>query len=98
MVYEPVNPNIHPWSYYVNPVVVSSNCWMFPVWSQAVLSEEELAGVEQVSATAAEVTSSMMRIKLELEEKKRTVNMLQTALVRERHTLQYRLIWGVWSH
>lgn len=49
---------------------------------QAVLSEEELVGVEQASATAAEVTGSMMRIKLELEEKKRTVNMLQTALVR----------------
>lgn len=62
-----------------------------------MLSEEELVGVEQVSATAAEVTSSMMRIKLELEEKKRTVNMLQTALVRERHTSQYRLMWGVWS-
>uniref|UniRef100_A0A671XHC1 Centrosomal protein 131 n=1 Tax=Sparus aurata TaxID=8175 RepID=A0A671XHC1_SPAAU len=38
----------------------------------------------QVSATAAEVTSSMMRIKLELEEKKRTVNMLQTALAQQR--------------
>lgn len=48
-----------------------------------MLSEEELVGVEQASATAAEVTGSMMRIKLELEEKKRTVNMLQTALVRE---------------
>lgn len=52
---------------------------MLPVWSQAVLSEEEL--VEQASATAAEVSGSMMRIKLELEEKKRTVNMLQAALV-----------------
>lgn len=54
---------------------------MLPVWSQAVLSEEELVGVEQASATAAEVSGSMMRIKLELEEKKRTVNMLQAALV-----------------
>lgn len=52
---------------------------MLPVWSQAVLSEEEL--VEQASATAAEVSGSMMRIKMELEEKKRTVNMLQAALV-----------------
>ncbi|XP_073346059.1 centrosomal protein of 131 kDa [Pagrus major] len=51
---------------------------------EAVLSEEELVGVEQVSATAAEVTSSMMRIKLELDEKKRTVNMLQTALAQQR--------------
>ena len=54
--------------------------------SQAVLSEEELVGVEQASATAAEVTGSMMRIKLELEEKKRTVNMLQAALVREKRS------------
>uniref|UniRef100_A0A672KCU1 Centrosomal protein of 131 kDa-like n=1 Tax=Sinocyclocheilus grahami TaxID=75366 RepID=A0A672KCU1_SINGR len=40
--------------------------------------------VEQASATAAEVTSSMMRLKLELDEKKRTVNMLQTALAQQR--------------
>uniref|UniRef100_A0A671RRY8 Centrosomal protein of 131 kDa-like n=1 Tax=Sinocyclocheilus anshuiensis TaxID=1608454 RepID=A0A671RRY8_9TELE len=32
----------------------------------------------------AEVTSSMMRLKLELDEKKRTVNMLQTALAQQR--------------
>ncbi|KAK5851294.1 hypothetical protein PBY51_002097 [Eleginops maclovinus] len=51
---------------------------------EAVLSEEEMVGVEQASATAAEVTGSMMRIKLELEEKKRTVNMLQTALAQQR--------------
>ncbi|XP_037546895.1 centrosomal protein of 131 kDa [Nematolebias whitei] len=49
---------------------------------EAVLSEEEL-GVEQ-SATAAEVTGSMMRIKLELEEKKCTVSMLQAALTQQR--------------
>lgn len=54
---------------------------MVSVWSQAVLSEEELVGVEQASATAAEVTGSIMRIKLELEDKIRTVNMLQAALV-----------------
>ena len=46
-----------------------------------MLSEEELVGVEQASATAAEVTGSIMRIKLELEDKIRTVNMLQAALV-----------------
>ncbi|XP_022069428.2 centrosomal protein of 131 kDa isoform X1 [Acanthochromis polyacanthus] len=51
---------------------------------EAVLSEEELVGVEQASATAAEVTGSMMRIKMELEEKKRTVNMLQMALAQQR--------------
>uniref|UniRef100_A0A3B5R5K8 Centrosomal protein 131 n=1 Tax=Xiphophorus maculatus TaxID=8083 RepID=A0A3B5R5K8_XIPMA len=51
---------------------------------EAVLSEEELVGIDHVSATAAEVSSSMMRIKLELEEKKRTVNMLQAALAQQR--------------
>uniref|UniRef100_A0A3Q2QQ68 Centrosomal protein 131 n=1 Tax=Fundulus heteroclitus TaxID=8078 RepID=A0A3Q2QQ68_FUNHE len=51
---------------------------------EAVLSEEELAGVDHASATAAEVSGSMMRIKLELEEKKRTVNMLQAALAQQR--------------
>uniref|UniRef100_A0A7N5ZW78 Centrosomal protein 131 n=1 Tax=Anabas testudineus TaxID=64144 RepID=A0A7N5ZW78_ANATE len=51
-------------------------------------SEQErprsLTGVDQASATAAEITGSMMRIKLELEEKKRTVNMLQAALAQQR--------------
>jgi len=56
---------------------------------QVVLSEEDLAVVEQASATAAEVTGSMMRLKLELDEKKRTVNMLQTALVNETHTYMH---------
>lgn len=51
---------------------------------EVLLSEEELAGVEQASATAAEVTGSMMRLKLELEEKRRSVNMLQTALAQQR--------------
>lgn len=73
---------------------------MLPVWSQAVLSEEELVGVEQASATAAEVSGSMMRIKLELEEKKRTVNMLQAALVggESTHiTVDLNKEWGFWS-
>ncbi|CAL8304469.1 unnamed protein product [Lota lota] len=48
------------------------------------LSEEELAGVEHASATAAEVTTSMMRLKLDLAEKRRTVNMLQAALAQQR--------------
>ncbi|XP_059388656.1 centrosomal protein of 131 kDa isoform X2 [Carassius carassius] len=51
---------------------------------EVVLSEEDLAVVEQASATAAEVTGSMMKLKLELDEKKRTVNMLQTALTQQR--------------
>jgi len=60
---------------------------------QVVLSEEDLAVVEQASATAAEVTGSMMRLKLELDEKKRTVNMLQTALVKENsHIYAYIII------
>uniref|UniRef100_A0A671N6T0 Centrosomal protein of 131 kDa n=1 Tax=Sinocyclocheilus anshuiensis TaxID=1608454 RepID=A0A671N6T0_9TELE len=36
------------------------------------------------SELTAEVTGSMMRLKLELDEKKRTVNMLQTALTQQR--------------
>uniref|UniRef100_A0A6Q2YQ00 Centrosomal protein 131 n=1 Tax=Esox lucius TaxID=8010 RepID=A0A6Q2YQ00_ESOLU len=48
---------------------------------EMLLSEEELAGIEQASATAAEVTGSMMRLRLELEEKRRTISMLQTALL-----------------
>ncbi len=51
-----------------------------------MLSEEDLAVVEQASATAAEVTGSMMRLKLELDEKKRTANILQTALVKQTRT------------
>uniref|UniRef100_A0A673K1V8 Centrosomal protein of 131 kDa n=1 Tax=Sinocyclocheilus rhinocerous TaxID=307959 RepID=A0A673K1V8_9TELE len=47
-------------------------------------SHREVTVVEQASATAAEVTGSMMRLKLELDEKKRTVNMLQTALTQQR--------------
>lgn len=52
----------------------------FLLW-QSFLLEEELAHVEQVSAVATEVTSSMMRLKLEVEEKKRAISLLQTALV-----------------
>ncbi|XP_064179534.1 centrosomal protein of 131 kDa [Anguilla rostrata] len=55
---------------------------------EVLLSEEEMGGaqvgIEQAVATAAEVTTSMMSLKLELEEKKRTVNMLQTALAQQR--------------
>eukprot|EP00062_Callorhinchus_milii_P004674 gi/632943301/ref/XP_007886876.1/ PREDICTED: 5-azacytidine-induced protein 1 isoform X5 [Callorhinchus milii] len=51
---------------------------------EALLSEEELAHLEQASAVATEVTSSMMRLKLELEEKKRAMSMLQTALNQQR--------------
>lgn len=48
---------------------------------QGLLSEEELAHLEQASAVATEVTSSIVRLKLEVEEKKRAISLLQTALV-----------------
>ncbi|NWR82403.1 CP131 protein, partial [Furnarius figulus] len=51
---------------------------------ESLLLEEELAHVEQVSAVATEVTSSMMRLKLEVEEKKRAISLLQTALAQQR--------------
>uniref|UniRef100_A0AAR2K0D8 Centrosomal protein 131 n=1 Tax=Pygocentrus nattereri TaxID=42514 RepID=A0AAR2K0D8_PYGNA len=61
----------------------------------ALLSEAKLQSImsfldemekseQERPPTAAEVTSSMMRLKLELEEKRRTVNMLQTALAQQR--------------
>ncbi|XP_051888748.1 centrosomal protein of 131 kDa isoform X5 [Pristis pectinata] len=51
---------------------------------EGLLSEEEQAHLEQASVMATEVTSSMIRLKLECEEKKRTVAMLQTALTQQR--------------
>lgn len=39
--------------------------------------------MEQASGVATEVTSSIMRLKLEVEEKKRGISLLQTALVGE---------------
>ena len=46
-----------------------------------VPSGDELAQLEQASANAAEVTSTVLRQKMELEEKKRSVAILQKALV-----------------
>ncbi|KAK2528370.1 Cep131 [Columba guinea] len=51
---------------------------------EGLLLEEELAHLEQASAVATEVTSSIMRLKLEVEEKKRAVSLLQTALAQQR--------------
>ncbi|NXT37523.1 CP131 protein, partial [Pelecanoides urinatrix] len=51
---------------------------------EGLLSEEELAHLEQTSAVATEVTSSIMRLKLEVEEKKRAISLLQTALAQQR--------------
>ncbi|NXP79209.1 CP131 protein, partial [Ramphastos sulfuratus] len=57
---------------------------------EGLLSEEELAHLEQASAVATEVTSSIMRLKLEVEEKKRTIGLLQTALAQQRElTVQH---------
>ncbi|XP_030389961.1 centrosomal protein of 131 kDa isoform X2 [Gopherus evgoodei] len=51
---------------------------------EGLLSEEEVANLEQASAVATEVTSSIMRLKLEVEEKKRAITLLQTALAQQR--------------
>ncbi|XP_050777071.1 centrosomal protein of 131 kDa isoform X3 [Gopherus flavomarginatus] len=51
---------------------------------EGLLSEEEVAHLEQASAVATEVTSSIMRLKLEVEEKKRAITLLQTALAQQR--------------
>lgn len=63
----------------------------FSLW-QGLLSEEELAHLEQASAVATEVTGSIMRLKLEVEEKKRAISLLQTALVCEPDALA---CWGM---
>ncbi len=51
-----------------------------------VPSGEELAQLEQASVAAAEVTNTMLSQKLQLEEKNRTVHMLQKALVSQLST------------
>ncbi|XP_043570917.1 centrosomal protein of 131 kDa isoform X4 [Chiloscyllium plagiosum] len=51
---------------------------------EVLLSEEELSHLEQASVMATEVTSSMIRLKLEFEEKKRAIVMLQTALAQQK--------------
>ncbi|KAM9258174.1 LOW QUALITY PROTEIN: centrosomal protein of 131 kDa [Cariama cristata] len=50
---------------------------------EGFLLEEELAHLEQASAVATEVTSSIMRLKLEVG-KKRAISLLQTALAQQR--------------
>ncbi|XP_044529367.1 centrosomal protein of 131 kDa [Gracilinanus agilis] len=52
--------------------------------TSGILTEEELVHLEQASAVATEVTSSMMRLKLEVEEKKQAMTLLQTALAQQR--------------
>ncbi|NXK12502.1 CP131 protein, partial [Herpetotheres cachinnans] len=51
---------------------------------EGLLLEEELAHLEQTSAVATEVTSSIMRLKLEVKEKKQAISLLQTALAQQR--------------
>jgi hypothetical protein len=46
-----------------------------------VPSAEEIESLEKASQAAAEVTNTMLSNRLELEEKKRTISMLQKALV-----------------
>ncbi|XP_037133954.1 centrosomal protein of 131 kDa isoform X2 [Syngnathus acus] len=56
----------------------------------AFLEEEEATALDPASATAAQVSGSIMRIKMELEEKKRVVEMLQSALAQQRElTVQH---------
>ncbi|CAH1273747.1 CEP131 [Branchiostoma lanceolatum] len=49
-----------------------------------VSSAEEIAQMEQASATASEVASEMLKQRLELEERQRSVAMLQKALNQQR--------------
>ncbi|CAG5135243.1 unnamed protein product, partial [Candidula unifasciata] len=49
-----------------------------------VPSAEEVAHLEQAQATASEVTNTLLTQRLELDEKKRTVTMLQKALNQQR--------------
>ncbi|KAH9513151.1 hypothetical protein Btru_036007 [Bulinus truncatus] len=49
-----------------------------------VPSASEIAQIEQAQATASEVTTTVLTQRLELEEKKRTVSMLQKALNQQR--------------
>lgn len=51
----------------------------------SVPSAEEMEQMEQASATVSEVTSTMLQQRIQLEEKNRTVQMLQKALVGSFH-------------
>ncbi|KAM3847721.1 centrosomal protein of 131 kDa [Vipera latastei] len=50
---------------------------------ERLLPEEELAHLDQVSAVATEVTSSIQKLRLEVEEKKKAVALLQKALAQQ---------------
>jgi hypothetical protein len=51
--------------------------------SRAEITRKEMAALESASAGAADVTNAMMAMKIELEEKKRTNELLQRALVKK---------------
>ncbi|GFR90984.1 centrosomal protein of 131 kDa-like [Elysia marginata] len=55
-----------------------------PVSAPLVPSAEEVAQLEQAQVTASEVTNAMLSQRLELDEKQRTVSMLQKALNQQR--------------
>jgi hypothetical protein len=58
-----------------------------------VPSAEEIEDLEKATQSAAEVTNTMLSQRLELEEKKRTISMLQKALVIIK-LLKYFIIFG----
>lgn len=59
------------------------------------MPEEELAHLDQVSAVATEVTSSIQKLRLEVEEKKKAVALLQKALVGDQDLILYRKGVGI---
>lgn len=63
-----------------NAAVVSD----IPVSAPLVPTAEEVAQLEQAQVTASEVTNAMLSQRLELDEKQRTVSMLQKALNQQR--------------
>ena len=51
---------------------------------------KEEAALESAAAAATDVTTAMLAVKIELEEKKRTNDLLQRALVSERQPKSHR--------
>ena len=62
------------------------------------LCRKELALLESASAAASDVTNAVMALKVELDEKKKSVELLQKALVSDRtrksifHNVDYRVL------
>ena len=53
-----------------------------------VPTEEEVKQMEQAAVVASEVTNTVLSQRLQLEEKQRSITMLQKALVRPIHTMR----------